>query len=68
MVQLNAGNVIGDNLWLWRADHNTTGKVTGGANPVQNGLVVNGDDVTMYRSSSPSILFYCSFTVHIVND
>jgi len=49
MLQINSGNVIGDNLWLWRADHVQGGAlVSGGDNPCDNALVVNGDDVTMY--------------------
>ncbi len=51
-VVVNSSDVIGDHLWVWRADHphnapdcfapdwkNTTGR---------NGLVVNGDRVSMY--------------------
>jgi hypothetical protein len=45
-VTINANNVIGDNLWLWRADHGTGVGWT--ANPSQNGLVVNGNNVTIY--------------------
>lgn len=45
-VTINANDVIGDNLWLWRADHGA------GASWYQNasndGLVVNGDRVTIY--------------------
>ena len=38
--------MIGDNLWLWRADH---GEGAGwDTNPAQHSLVVNGDDVTCY--------------------
>merc|ERR1712064_237185 len=48
MIRINAGNVIGDNLWLWRADHYDGGETTGGQWPCNNALVVNGDDVTMY--------------------
>jgi hypothetical protein len=48
MIRINAGNVIGDNLWLWRADHYDGGETTGGQWPVNNALVVNGADVTMY--------------------
>ena len=45
-VTVNSRDAIGDNLWLWRADH---GAGAGWAtNPTANGLVVNGDDVTMY--------------------
>ena len=46
-VTINANNVIGDNLWLWRADHSLTGNGWT-VNPSQSGLVVNGDNVTMY--------------------
>ena len=43
---INANNVVGENLWLWRADH---GKDVGWSqNACNNGLVVNGNDVTMY--------------------
>jgi len=43
---INSHNVIGDDFWLWRADHGTgTGWTTNRAN---NGLIVNGDDVTLY--------------------
>jgi hypothetical protein len=45
-LQINSNNVIGDNLWIWRADHGTgVGWTTNTAN---NGLVVNGNSVTMY--------------------
>merc|ERR1719468_541088 len=49
MIEINSGHIIGDDLWLWRADH-CIGDVTVPplANPCQVGLVVNGDDVTMY--------------------
>jgi hypothetical protein len=43
---VNSNNVIGDDLWLWRADHGTgVGWTT---NTATNGLVVNGNNVTMY--------------------
>ena len=45
-MQINSNNVIGDDLWLWRADHGSgVGWTT---NTAQNGLVVNGANVTMY--------------------
>lgn len=50
LMRINNGHVIGDDVWLWRADH-TGGflqNVKNGACPVQVGLDVNGDDVTMY--------------------
>jgi hypothetical protein len=45
-VQVNAANTIGDDFWLWRADHGTGVGWT--SNTAQNGLVVNGANVTMY--------------------
>ena len=45
-VTINSNHVIGDNLWLWRADH---GEGAGwDTNPAQHSLVVNGDNVTCY--------------------
>lgn len=43
---VNSNNVIGDNLWIWRADHGTGAKWS--KNTARNGVVVNGDNVTMY--------------------
>jgi len=60
MLQINSGNVIGDNMWLWRADHvehtEGDGLVRNGQNPCLNGLVVNGDDVTMYSLAAEHTL------------
>jgi hypothetical protein len=48
-LQVNSNNVIGDHMWLWRADHAANGVPTGWTqNTAQNGLVVNGNNVTMY--------------------
>ncbi|MHA6759990.1 RICIN domain-containing protein [Streptacidiphilus sp. PAMC 29251] len=45
-VQVNSNNTVGDDFWLWRADHGSgVGWTT---NTAQNGLVVNGTNVTMY--------------------
>jgi hypothetical protein len=45
-LEINSSDVIGDHLWLWRADH---GNGAGWAsNTAANGLVVNGNGVTMY--------------------
>jgi hypothetical protein len=45
-VTINSRDVVGDNFWLWRADH---GKgAAWDANKNANGLIVNGDDVTIY--------------------
>jgi hypothetical protein len=43
---INSHDVIGDHLWLWRADHGNGVGWT--SNTAANGLVVNGNDVTMY--------------------
>jgi len=49
MLTINSGHVIGDCLWLWRADHTIGGVgIIDGNNPVPNGAVINGNDVTMY--------------------
>ena len=48
MIQINSGNVIIDDTWLWRADHDVSGKVMDKKNPVDTGLQVNGDNVIGY--------------------
>jgi hypothetical protein len=46
MVTIHSNNVVGDNFWLWRADH---GRGVGwNVNKNANGLIVNGNDVTLY--------------------
>lgn len=45
-VTVNSDNVVGDNLWVWRADHGD--QVAWDKNVTKNGIVVNGDNVTMY--------------------
>jgi hypothetical protein len=47
-VTINANDVIGDNLWLWRADHGAGSTPYWTGNQSQSGLVVNGNNVTMY--------------------
>ena len=46
MLRINSNDVVGDNFWLWRADHGRGAGWT--SNPNQNGLVVNGANVTLY--------------------
>jgi hypothetical protein len=46
MVTIHSRDTVGDNFWLWRADHGRGAGWT--ANPNKNGLVVNGDNVTLY--------------------
>ncbi|MGW5618221.1 RICIN domain-containing protein [Streptomyces sp. NPDC003877] len=45
-LTINSDDVIGDHLWIWRADHGSG--VGWNTNTADTGLVVNGDDVTMY--------------------
>ncbi|MFJ1585182.1 RICIN domain-containing protein [Streptomyces sp. NPDC088197] len=45
---VNSNNVIGDHMWLWRADHGNGGTVGWNTNTAATGLVVNGQNVTMY--------------------
>ncbi|MEV2211496.1 RICIN domain-containing protein [Streptomyces sp. NPDC050997] len=43
---VNSDNVIGDHMWIWRADHGSGVGWT--SNTADTGLIVNGDNVTMY--------------------
>jgi hypothetical protein len=43
---INSKNVCVDHIWLWRADHGNG--VGWNKNMCANGLIVNGDDVTIY--------------------
>jgi hypothetical protein len=45
-VQVNSNNTIGDDFWLWRADHGSGVGWT--SDTAANGLVVNGANVIMY--------------------
>ena len=45
---INSANTIGDDDWLWRADHGNSGTVGWNTNTAANGLVVNGANVTTY--------------------
>ena len=45
-VKINSNNVVADQIWIWRADHGAGAAWT--ANPTKNGLVVNGNNVTIY--------------------
>lgn len=56
MVQVNSGNVIIDDTWLWRADHWKGGLVKNKRNPNDTGLQVNGDNVTGYGLASEHTL------------
>ncbi|MWC28833.1 S-layer homology domain-containing protein [Paenibacillus sp. MMS18-CY102] len=45
VMTINSDDVIGDHFWIWRADHGAS--VTWGTSS-KTGLIVNGDDITMY--------------------
>ncbi len=45
-IIINSNHVIGDNLWVWRGDHGNG--IGWASNKTKHGIVVNGDDVTMY--------------------
>lgn len=45
-LEVNSNDVIGNDIWAWRADH---GQGVGwDTNTAANGVVVNGDNATMY--------------------
>lgn len=46
VFQISAGNVIIDNTWLWRADHDAGGSIDDSRNPSLHGMIVDGDHVT----------------------
>jgi hypothetical protein len=45
-LRINSSDVIGDHMWIWRADHGSG--VGWNTNTGATGLVVNGNNVTMY--------------------
>jgi hypothetical protein len=45
-LAIRSNHVVADQLWLWRADHGEG--AAWASNPTKNGLVVDGDDVTIY--------------------
>jgi hypothetical protein len=45
-VVIASDHLIGDNFWVWRADHGD--EVAWDKNTAPNGIIVNGDDVTIY--------------------
>ena len=47
-LEINSNDVVGDNFWVWRADHGNTGTVGWDINRTKNGVIVNGDYVTIY--------------------
>lgn len=47
-LEINSNDVVGDNFWVWRADHGNRGTVGWDINKTVNGVIVNGDHVTVY--------------------
>jgi hypothetical protein len=49
-MQINSNNVVGDHFWLWRADHGSQkgGDARWQRDRCKNGLIVTGNDVTLY--------------------
>lgn len=47
-VEIDANDVVGDHFWIWRADHGVKNSVGWDVNTSKNGLLVKGDDVTIY--------------------
>ena len=45
-LEINSNDTIVDHTWIWRADHGAG--VGWNSNPSANGLVVNGNNVTVY--------------------
>jgi hypothetical protein len=45
-LKINSNDTIVDHTWIWRADHGSG--VGWNSNTSENGLVVNGDNVTVY--------------------
>lgn len=45
-LTINSSQVIGDNFWVWRADHGD--QVAWNKNTADTGIVVNGDNVAVY--------------------
>lgn len=47
-IEINSNDVIGDHFWIWRADHGVRGSVGWEVNTARNGLVVNGNRVSIH--------------------
>ncbi|MBK1813051.1 discoidin domain-containing protein [Clostridium sp. YIM B02505] len=55
-LKINSNNVIGDDFWIWRADHGAGVGWT--SNTATNGLIVNGNNVTIYALMVEHFLKY----------
>lgn len=45
-LKINSNNIIGDDFWIWRADHGAGADWN--VNKAANGMIVNGNNVTLY--------------------
>ena len=59
MIEINTGNTIIDNTWLWRADHSVAGSTVNSQNPVKNGLNYYGNNGTTYGLACEHTLQNC---------
>ena len=47
-LEINSNDVVGDHFWIWRADHGVKNSVGWNVNTANHGLVVNGNNITIY--------------------
>ncbi len=47
-IIINSNDVIGDHFWAWRADHGENNSVGWDVNTADYGIIVNGNNVTIY--------------------
>jgi len=59
-ITINSNDVLGDNLWLWRADHDIHYPVVVpyNINPADTGIIINGDRVIMHGLAVEHFLKY----------
>lgn len=48
MLDVRGDRFVGDDVWLWRGDHDINGKVYNSQNFVRDGLRVSGENVTFF--------------------
>ena len=59
-LTINSHDVVGDNIWLWRADHDKHYPVVvpHDVNPADTGIIINGDRVVMHGLAVEHFLKY----------
>lgn len=58
MLTVAGNDFVGEDIWLWRADHDATGVAPPGSNVVRDGLHVSGDDVLFIGLSVEHAMHY----------